>query len=81
MLGGGDVKLIAACGCVFGLTELLPLVLYTAITGGAVALVFLLARRVGRLDLKVKIPYAVAITGGVAWLSLADTAFPHLRLV
>jgi len=80
-LGGGDVKLLAACACVFGLGELLPLVAYTALIGGAVALVFLLARRVTGRKETVRLPYAVAIAGGVLWLTLADTAIPQLKIV
>ncbi|MBV8283528.1 MAG: prepilin peptidase [Candidatus Eremiobacteraeota bacterium] len=80
-LGGGDVKLLAACGCVFGLSELLPLVVYTALIGGAVALVFLVLRRISGTKERVRLPYAIAIAGGVLWISLADTALPHLKIV
>jgi prepilin peptidase CpaA len=38
LLGGGDVKLLAACACVFGWPYLLPLLAYTAIMGGVLAL-------------------------------------------
>jgi prepilin peptidase CpaA len=39
LIGGGDVKLLAACACVFGLAYALPLVLYTALMGGVLALI------------------------------------------
>ncbi len=80
-LGGGDVKLLAACGCVFGLSELLPLVVYTAVIGGALALTFLLARRVTGRKEKLVLPYAVAIAGGIVWLTLADLAIPWLKII
>jgi prepilin peptidase CpaA len=38
-LGGGDVKLLAACACVFGMAQIVPLAVYTALTGGVLALV------------------------------------------
>jgi prepilin peptidase CpaA len=38
LIGGGDVKLLAACACVFGLGHVLPLLLYTALLGGALAI-------------------------------------------
>ena len=81
IIGGGDVKLLAACACVFGLAQILPLVLYTALIGGAVGVVALLLRRLGRIDKAARLPYAVAITGGVAWLELSLTLLPKLKLV
>jgi prepilin peptidase CpaA len=78
-LGGGDVKLLAACACVFGLTGILPLVIYTALTGGVVALVVLCYRLVRRSE-RITVPYACAIAGGVAWLTLGATVFPWLKI-
>jgi prepilin peptidase CpaA len=79
-LGGGDVKLLAACACVFGLTEILPLAIYTALIGGVVALCVMLYRRLARRSGKITLPYACAIAGGVAWLALSDTVFPFLKI-
>jgi prepilin peptidase CpaA len=81
MIGGGDVKLIAASGFVFGLVELLPMVIYTALLGGVVAIVILGLRRFAGLDPSVRVPYAVAIAGGVAWIGLAETVLPKLKLL
>ena len=81
VLGGGDVKLLAACSCVFGLTELLPLAIYTALIGGVVALVGALWQRAARLQERIRLPYAVAIAGAVAWIALADTIFPRLKIL
>jgi prepilin peptidase CpaA len=77
--GGGDVKLLAACACVFGLTGILPLVLCTALIGGVVALCVLVYRLVRRSE-RVTVPYACAIAGGVAWLALGDTVLPFLKI-
>lgn len=38
LLGGGDVKLLAACACVLGFANVLPLLAYSAIIGGGLAL-------------------------------------------
>jgi prepilin peptidase CpaA len=87
MIGGGDVKLLAACGCWTGFA-VLPLFLITvALAGGALAIVLLLlrlavskrvsessslARLLGRSR---DVPYGVAIAvGGVVTL-------PKLALV
>jgi prepilin peptidase CpaA len=80
VLGGGDVKLLAACACVFGLSQLLPLVVYTALIGGAVALCVMAYRRLARRFEPITVPYACAIAGGVAWLALSDTVFPFLKI-
>ena len=79
-IGGGDVKLVAACACTLAWTQIVPLLVYTALVGGAVALVALLLRRFGRVS-SPKVPYAVAIAGGVAWLALGSTLFPSIRIV
>jgi prepilin peptidase CpaA len=101
LIGGGDIKLLAACGSVFGLSAVLPLVLYTAIMGGVLALVVAAAtgemravlarvRHVvaphlgsgpGPLTKRLRLPYAVAIAAGVAWMLLGNTALPALRWV
>jgi prepilin peptidase CpaA len=81
ILGGGDVKLMAACACVFGLAQLVPFVLYTALVGGVVGLAAMGLRRMGRLDPDVRVPYAVAIAGGVAWLGLSLTFLPKLNVI
>lgn len=58
-LGGGDVKLIAACGFVLGWRSELSFFLYTAVCGGVMAFV---ARRAGWSEF----PYGPAIAGGFA---------------
>jgi prepilin peptidase CpaA len=74
-LGGGDVKLLAACGLWFSLTGALWMLLYVAIAGGVLALVIILVRMMfgrskeGRAPILKRsggIPYGVAIAAGVA---------------
>jgi prepilin peptidase CpaA len=40
LIGGGDVKLLAACASVFGLSYVLAFLVYTALIGGVFALCF-----------------------------------------
>lgn len=48
-MGAGDVKLMAAVGCLAGLGQVLMIVLTSAIAGGILGLVFMVVhRRVGR---------------------------------
>ena len=101
-LGGGDVKLLAACACVFGLGRLMPLLLYTALSGGVLALIIaLVTRQLGTVvggaaraaagvfgrgapspvpSARTRLPYAIAILVGVAWLTLGDTVIPRLNI-
>lgn len=44
-MGAGDVKLIAAAGCLAGLPLIAPLLLWTALAGGLMAIVLALSRR------------------------------------
>jgi prepilin peptidase CpaA len=102
LIGGGDVKLLAACGCALGLSRVLPLVVYTAILGGVLALIAAIGAgqlrrtfvRVGRLvapalslgsapetAAPLRLPYAVAIAGGVSWLFLGETLLPALKIL
>ena len=81
-LGGGDAKIMAALILWLGPAAVLPFLLWTAIAGGALALILLTARSrlpalagigpawVGRLmEPKGDIPYGVAICLGAlkAW--------------
>jgi prepilin peptidase CpaA len=73
LLGGGDVKLFAAGALFLGAADLPPYLTATALSGGLLALGFLLARRLGRLD-DPTLPYGIAIaagglltTGGALW--------------
>ena len=76
-MGGGDIKLMTGIAAWTGLGHLLPVLLGTAIAGGLVTLLLLLARKaaagreaagVPRLfHADAPIPYAVAIALGTAW--------------
>jgi prepilin peptidase CpaA len=73
-MGGGDVKLMAGFGALLGDARILPAALWTAISGGLMAMIYLavraVARRVGGGERAGEsIPYAPAITAG-AWLAL-----------
>ncbi len=79
-LGGGDAKLMAAAALWFGWPSVLSFLLLAMISGGALALGLLLARRVapalpvrpgwiatGPLAEGAPVPYGVAIAAGAFW--------------
>lgn len=63
MMGGGDVKLLAALGLWLPLTKMLILLEWMAIGGGVLTLGMLVAHRIRRAPGKPEIPYGVAIVG------------------
>jgi len=63
MMGGGDVKLLAALGLWLPLTKMLILLEIMAIGGGVLTLGMLIAHRVRKAPGKPEIPYGVAIVG------------------
>ena len=73
VMGGGDVKLLAAAGLWAGPQYLIPLLLIMAISGGVLAAVLMIARasrvrvqrfRVGPKRNQGQMPYGVAIAAG-----------------
>jgi len=58
MLGGGDVKLMAALGAVLGMERLWPVLFWVALAGGVLGVV-------GRWRKQREIPYAPAIAAGL----------------
>lgn len=84
ILGGGDVKLFAATILWFDLEGALRLLVWTALSGGVLAVVIIVARtlpwpdavrsRVRVLQPKAGIPYGIAIAAGaiIAGLQLSD---------
>ena len=73
VMGGGDVKLLAAAGLWAGTQYLMPLLLIMALSGGELAAVLMIARarraRTRRLSASAKskhgqMPYGVAIAAG-----------------
>ena len=85
-IGGGDAKLFAACGLWLGWSALAPFLLWTAMAGGLLSIVLMIARRrvaagpesdgwAARLMTRgAPVPYGVAIAIG------ALAAFPHCVL-
>lgn len=87
LLGGGDVKFLAAVGLWAGAEHLLPFVLVTAVAGAALGLVYLLPKRQpghalvgGEIDdparLKRMIPYGIAIAAGALTVAARLVATP-----
>lgn len=93
-VGMGDVKLVAAVGALVRWPLVLPMLLYTALAGGVLALAIALRRRrlgqvarnLGRLgEVRAaaalhRMPYALAIALGCAW-AVASRYWPALRLL
>lgn len=87
-MGGGDVKLLTAIATWTGLEGLLLQIVATAIAGGILALVLIMARRLvamSRIDSArtprllqsdAPLPYGVAIAAGTCWW--AAQAWPHI---
>ena len=63
MMGGGDVKLLAALGLWLPLAKMLILLVWMAIGGGVLTLGMLVAHRIRKAPGKPEIPYGVAIVG------------------
>ena len=67
ILGGGDVKLLAAAALWLGAAALMPFLMATALAGGLLAVAFLAWALVRRDRGRVALPYGIAIAaGGVA---------------
>ena len=63
MMGGGDVKLLAALGLWLPLTKMLILLEWMALGGGILTLGMVIAHRLRKAPGKPEIPYGVAIVG------------------
>ena len=68
MMGGGDVKLLAAVALWLPPAAVLLLVVLMSLAGGALTLAMLIRHRVARAERKIEIPYGVAIAFGGLWL-------------
>ena len=69
LMGGGDVKLMAATALFAGPALSLSFILYVTIAGGIVALATLLYAKIKAADTATaKVPYGVAITIGGLWV-------------
>ncbi|WP_033919642.1 A24 family peptidase [Sphingomonas sp. 37zxx] len=76
MMGGGDVKMIAALALWFPLHSLLWLLVVMSLVGGAITLVMLVDHRRRRISEQPEIPYGVAIACA-ALLTLSEPVFNH----
>nr|WP_295370575.1 prepilin peptidase [uncultured Sphingosinicella sp.] len=68
MMGGGDVKLLAALGLWLPLGSVVKLLVIMAIAGGVLTLGFLARHRLAKHEGKPEIPYGVAIAFAGMWL-------------
>ena len=69
LMGGGDVKLMAAVALFAGPSLSLTFILYVTFAGGLVAAATLLHARIRSADpAAAKVPYGVAITAGGLWV-------------
>lgn len=76
MMGGGDVKMIAALALWFPLQSLFAMLLVMAIAGGVVTLVMLIDHRRRNSPGQPEIPYGVAIACA-ALITLHEPLFNH----
>ena len=80
-MGGGDVKLLAACALWFNLDQGWKMLLAVAIAGGLESLIIMMLRlipwsggfrrRITWLRKGEALPYGVAIAAGMVWIGLA----------
>jgi prepilin peptidase CpaA len=68
MMGGGDVKLLAALALWLPPAAVLFLLVVMSLAGGALTLVMLVRHRLARRQGRLEIPYGVAIAFGGLWL-------------
>ncbi len=78
-LGGGDVKLLGALALWLTPGTFLDLLLAMAFAGGAIAVIFIIRRSIGRTKAATSLPYGVAITAGGLWV-LGWTYLPAAAL-
>jgi prepilin peptidase CpaA len=68
MMGGGDVKLLAALSLWLPPAAVVALLVLMSLAGGALTLAMALRHRMARRKDKLEIPYGVAIAFGGLWL-------------
>jgi prepilin peptidase CpaA len=68
MMGGGDVKLLAALALWLPPQAVVALVIVMSLAGGALTLVMAARHRLRRRTEKLEVPYGVAIAFGGLWL-------------
>jgi prepilin peptidase CpaA len=68
MMGGGDVKLLAALSLWLPPAAVVALIVVMSLAGGALTLVMALRHKLRRRTEKLEVPYGVAIAFGGLWL-------------
>ena len=68
MMGGGDVKLLAALALWLPLASLVKLVVLMSLAGGVLTLAMLVRHRAAKRTEKLEVPYGVAIAFAGIWL-------------
>lgn len=68
MMGGGDVKLLAALALWLPLASMVKLLVIMSIAGGVLTLVMLARKRLASREEKTEVPYGVAIAFAGIWL-------------
>lgn len=74
MMGGGDVKMIAALALWFPFNQLVTLLIIMSLAGGAITLVMLVEKWVRRRSEQPEVPYGIAIAIA-ALLTLREPIF------
>ena len=72
MMGGGDVKLLAALGLWLPLTQMLLMLEWMAIGGGVLTLSMMIAHRMRKAPGRPEIPYGVAIVASALLIVAND---------
>lgn len=68
MMGGGDVKLLAALGLWMPLTAMVKLLVIMSLAGGVLTLVMLARRKRASDEKRTEVPYGIAIAFAGMWL-------------
>ena len=68
MMGGGDVKLVAALALWLPLGAVVKLLVIMSIAGGAITIAMMARQRLGKNKEAPEVPYGVAIAFGGFWL-------------
>lgn len=68
MMGGGDVKLIAAIALWLPLSAVVKLLVIMSIAGGVISAAMMLRQRLRKKEGALEVPYGVAIAFGGFWL-------------
>lgn len=76
LMGGGDVKMLGALALWLPLQPLFNMLFIMAMAGGALTLAMLIYHKLRKPNVKVEVPYGVAIATGGLWV-LAEPYLNH----